>query len=99
MNTNSVNTISTLAVSSVVQGLQKYVPVTNLDAIVPETGTTLRDHLRQSFLENGVEVEFSGKGDFEKGVVIDMDEEVMQQLGLDPDVLRFGQTVVRVESN
>ena len=81
------------------QGLQKYVPVTDLNALIAERGTTTREHIRQAFLENGVEVEFSGKGAFEKGVVIDMDDEIMQQLGLNPDVLRFGQTVVRVEAN
>ena len=52
--------------------------------------------MRQTFLENGVEIEFSGKGNYEKGVVIDLDTERMQELGLNPDNLRFGQTVVRV---
>jgi hypothetical protein len=95
-----VNNIYIETIKSVMQGLQKYVPVSNLDALVDESGgLSTRDHIRQAFLNNGVEVEFSGKGAFEKGVVIDMDEEVMQQLGLDPDVLRFGQTVVRVEAN
>lgn len=85
-------------INSVMQGLQKYVPVTSLDAPVDESGgLSARDHIRQAFLNNGVEVEFSGKGAFEKGVVIDIDEEVMQKLGLEPNVLRFGQTVVRVE--
>ena len=92
-----MNTISTLAVSSVVQGLQKYVPVTDLDATIAETGTTQRDLLRQAFFDNGIEIEFSGKGTYEKGVVIDMDTERMQELSLDPDLLRFGQTVVRIE--
>jgi hypothetical protein len=96
MEQNSVNTISTLAVSSVVQGLQKYVPVPDLDAVITESNITQRDHLRQVFLENGIEVEFSGKGAYEKGVVIDMDTDRMQELSLNPDVLRFGQTVVRV---
>jgi hypothetical protein len=97
MEQNSVNTISTVAVISVVQGLQKYVPVPDLDSIITETSTTQRDHLRQAFFDQGIEIEFSGKGAYEKGVVIDMDTDRMQELGLDSDVLRFGQTVVRVE--
>jgi len=97
MDENSVNTIYINMVSNVMQGLQKYIPVPNLDEPIAESGVTTRGHIRQAFLERGVEIEFSGKGLFEKGVVIDIDEEVMQQLGLDPDVLRFGQTVVRVE--
>ena len=94
-----MNTIYTDAVSSVMQDLQKYVPVNNLNAPINETGISTREHIRQAFLDNGVEVEFSGKDPFEKGVVIDIDEEVMQQLGLNPELLRFGQTVVRVEAN
>lgn len=59
--------------------------------------TTVREFVRMSFLEVGIEVEFSGKDANEKGVVIDMDEEKMLSLGLKPDTLRFGQTVVRVD--
>lgn len=96
MDKNSLNTIYINTIASVIQGLQKYVPVKDLDALITETGVSTRDHIRQTFLDNGIEVEFSGKGPFEKGVVIDIDEEIMQQLGLNPDTLRFGQTVVRV---
>src|ERR1700753_3141604 len=59
--------------------------------------TTVRDFIRMSFAELGIEIEFSGKDAHEKGVVIDMDEDRMQELGLKPDVLRFGQTVVKVD--
>src|SRR5690606_3996609 len=45
------------------------------DDYVVATGvtTTVRDFIRRSFWELGVEVEFSGKGEREKGVVIDID--------------------------
>lgn len=59
--------------------------------------TTVRDFIRLAFNELGIEVEFSGKDAFEKGVVIDMDSERMQELGLNPDALRFGQTVVKID--
>lgn len=59
--------------------------------------TTVRDFIRLAFNELGIEVEFSGKDAFEKGVVIDMDTERMEQNGLNPDVLRFGQTVVKID--
>jgi GDPmannose 4,6-dehydratase len=59
--------------------------------------TTVRDFVRMCFYEIGIEIEFSGKGINEKGVVIDMDEDKLISLGLEPDVLRFGQTVVRVD--
>ncbi|MBS7565994.1 GDP-mannose 4,6-dehydratase [Mucilaginibacter sp. Bleaf8] len=58
--------------------------------------TRVREFVRLAFLEVGIEVEFSGKGVHERGVVIDIDVERMEQLGLDPDKLKFGQTVVKV---
>lgn len=68
------------------------------DSYVIETGiiTTIRDFVRICFAEIGVEIEFSGKDRNEKGVVIDIDEEKIEQSGLKTDTFRFGQTVVRV---
>src|SRR6185312_4573345 len=59
--------------------------------------TTVRDFIRMTFGELGVEIEFSGKDEREKAVVIDIDDERMHELGLDPEVLRFGQTIVKVD--
>jgi GDPmannose 4,6-dehydratase len=59
--------------------------------------TTVRDFIRMVFAELGVEIGFSGKDTHEKGVVIDMDEDRMRELGLSPDILRFGQTIVKVD--
>lgn len=59
--------------------------------------TTVRDFIRMAFAELGVEIEFSGKDEHEKGVVIDMDDDRLHELGIDPEVLRFGQTVVKVD--
>jgi GDPmannose 4,6-dehydratase len=59
--------------------------------------TTVRDFIRMAFAELGVEVEFSGKDEREKGVVIDIDQQRMQELGLNPDALKFGQTVVKID--
>src|SRR6202012_3868914 len=59
--------------------------------------TTVRDFIRMTFGELGVEIEFSGKDEREKAVVIDMDDERMHELGLDPETLRFGQTIVKVD--
>ncbi len=50
-----------------------------------------------AFAELGVEIEFSGKDEHEKGVVIDIDEQKIEELGLNLDALRFGQTVVKVD--
>jgi len=95
ITTDSINT----AIRQITKGELKQLLVPDLEAKLADKEDTARDVIREAFQQNGVEVEFSGKGPFEKGVVIDMDEEAMQQLGLDPDVLRFGQTVVRIEVN
>jgi len=59
--------------------------------------TTVREFIKMAFLELGIEVEFSGKDQNEKGVIIDIDEQKVDELGLNPDALRFGQTVVKVD--
>jgi GDPmannose 4,6-dehydratase len=61
--------------------------------------TTVREFIKMSFGELGIEVEFSGKGENERGVIIDIDEQKIEELGLQPDALRFGQTVVKIDSN
>lgn len=60
--------------------------------------TTVRDFIKMAFAEVGVELEFSGKDENERGVVIDIDEEKAIALGLDPDQLKPGQTVVKVDA-
>jgi GDPmannose 4,6-dehydratase len=59
--------------------------------------TTVREFVKMAFNELGIEVEFSGKNQNEKGVIIDIDEDRIKALGLNPDALRFGQTVVKVD--
>lgn len=59
--------------------------------------TTVRDFVRMSFAHVGIEIEFSGKNEQEKGVIIDVDEERLSALGIDPSTIKFGQTVVKVD--
>ncbi len=60
--------------------------------------TTVRDFVRLSFAVLGIEVEFSGRGEQEKGVIIDRDDEQLLAHGIDPSNIKFGQTVVNVDS-
>lgn len=60
--------------------------------------TTVRDFVRMAFAELGIEVEFSGKDENEIGVIIDVDQEQLKKLGLNPDHLYLGTTVVRVDA-
>jgi GDPmannose 4,6-dehydratase len=59
--------------------------------------TAVREFIKMAFLELGIEIEFSGKDESERGVIIDMDQEKIIDLGLNADALRFGQTVVKVD--
>jgi len=60
--------------------------------------TTVRDFVKMSFAELGIEVEFSGKDEYEKGVIIDIDYDLANSLGLNTDALHFGMDVVRVDA-
>lgn len=60
--------------------------------------TTVRDFVKMSFAELGIEVEFSGKDEYEKGVIIDIDYDLANSLGLNTDHLHFGTDVVRVDA-
>lgn len=59
--------------------------------------TTVRDFVRMSFAELGIDVEFSGKGEREKGVVIDVDQARLSALGIGAGGVKLGQTVVKVD--
>ncbi|MDB5130879.1 MAG: GDP-mannose 4,6-dehydratase [Mucilaginibacter sp.] len=60
--------------------------------------TTVRDFIKMSFNELGIEVEFSGKDENERGVIIDIDQQKIEELGLTAEALKFGQTVVKVDA-
>ena len=59
--------------------------------------TPVRDFVRMSFAELGIEVEFSGKDEQERGVIVDFDSAKCLELGLNLDNLKLGQTVVKVD--
>lgn len=59
--------------------------------------TTVRDFVKMSFAELGIEIEFSGKDENERGVIIDVDPEMIATLGLNDTYLKPGTTVVSVD--
>jgi GDPmannose 4,6-dehydratase len=60
--------------------------------------TTVRDFIKMAFAEVGIEVEFSGKDENERGVIIDVDKDRFAALGLDINSVKLGQTVVKVDA-
>jgi GDPmannose 4,6-dehydratase len=59
--------------------------------------TAVREFVRMSFAELGIDVEFSGKDENEKGVIVYVDEAKALELGLNTQTLKAGQTVVKVD--
>ncbi len=59
--------------------------------------TTVRDFIKMSFAELGIEVEFSGKDEHERGVIIDVDKDKAAEHGLNVEALPMGQTIVKVD--
>lgn len=59
--------------------------------------TTVREFIRMAFAELGIELEFSGQNENEKGVIIHVDEDVAKSLGLNLEALKQGQTIVKVD--
>ncbi|MDB5159062.1 MAG: GDP-mannose 4,6-dehydratase, partial [Mucilaginibacter sp.] len=60
--------------------------------------TTVRDFIKMAFDELGIEIEFSGKDENERGVIIDVDKQKAEELCLDTESLKMGQTVVKVDA-
>ncbi|WP_316813514.1 GDP-mannose 4,6-dehydratase [Pedobacter heparinus] len=59
--------------------------------------TTVRDFVKMSFAELGIEIEFSGKDQHERGVIIDVDQEMVLKMGLNDVNLKPGAVVVQVD--
>ena len=59
--------------------------------------TEVREFIRMAFEELGIDLKFSGKGVDEKGVIIDLRDDRLAELGIDKNNLRLGATVVLVD--
>ncbi|MXV51695.1 GDP-mannose 4,6-dehydratase [Pedobacter sp. HMF7647] len=59
--------------------------------------TTVRDFVKMSFNELGIDIEFSGKDENEKGVIIGFDENRLMDLGIEKSKILPGTTVVKVD--
>src|SRR5690606_8311132 len=59
--------------------------------------TTVREFVIMAYAELGIEIKFSGKAEAEKGVIIDRDNDRLKELGLDPEKIKLGQTIVKVD--
>lgn len=59
--------------------------------------TSVRSFVQLAFEELGIEIEFSGRRESEKGVIIDYSDDRLKQLGLSSEHVKLGQTVVKVD--
>lgn len=71
----------------------------NAEDFVIATGvtTTVRDFVKMTFAELGIDIEFSGKDANERGVIIDVDQNLVKELGLNDANLKPGTVVVQVD--
>ncbi|MDB4902770.1 MAG: GDP-mannose 4,6-dehydratase [Mucilaginibacter sp.] len=60
--------------------------------------TTVREFIKMAFNELGIEVEFSGNDINERGVIIDVDQQKVKELGINADALKLGKTVVKIDA-
>jgi GDPmannose 4,6-dehydratase len=60
--------------------------------------TTVREFIKMAFNELGIEVEFSGSNINERGVIIDIDQQKVKELGINAEALKLGQTVVKIDA-
>ncbi len=60
--------------------------------------TTVREFIKMAFNELGIEVEFSGSDINERGVIIDVDQQKVKELGINAEALKLGQTVVKIDA-
>jgi GDP-D-mannose dehydratase len=88
-------------IQNIASGTHNCLLIEDLDQTVSvdndEEPESLRDFIRTHFSNLGIEIEFSGKGINERGVVIDIDEDRFGVLGLNANTLSFGQTVVKAK--
>lgn len=60
--------------------------------------TTVRDFVKMSFAELGIEVSFSGIDETEIGTISAIDDVLTRSLGIDSDNFKIGDVVVRVDA-
>src|SRR5690625_1537758 len=59
--------------------------------------TSVRNFVKNSFKDVGIEIEFEGKNKNEKGRVAQIDETKMLELNLNPKFLKVGQVLIEVD--
>lgn len=59
--------------------------------------TTVRDFVKMTFLELGIELEFSGEKEKEVGVISGLDTTRMNEIGIPLDTLEVGLEILRVD--
>jgi GDPmannose 4,6-dehydratase len=60
--------------------------------------TTVREFIKMAFNELGIEVEFSGNDINERGVIIDIDQQKVKELGINAEALKLGKTIVKIDA-
>lgn len=60
---------------------------------------SLREVLRLLFEELGAEIEFCGKGENERGVIVDYDESILRETIFNSSKIRLGNTIIKIDGS
>ncbi|OFX24831.1 MAG: GDP-mannose 4,6-dehydratase, partial [Bacteroidetes bacterium GWA2_31_9b] len=82
-----------------VEAMWKMLQLDNPDDFVIATGHThsIRDFCSKTFMKLGIEIEFSGNGIDEKGIVKSIDSKVLNNYGIDKPAINIGDVVIEID--
>jgi GDPmannose 4,6-dehydratase len=59
--------------------------------------TEIREFARKAFAYLGIEIGFTGENENEKGVIVSIDENKVEAMGLKKSALEIGKTIIQVD--
>jgi len=71
-------------------------PTEDLITLVENYRSSIRDVLRLVFEELGAEIEFCGRAEYERGVIVDYEDDVLTRLISNISKIRLGNTIVKI---
>jgi len=82
-----------------VEAMWKMLQLDNPDDFVIATGKThsIRDFCSKTFMKLGIEIEFTGKGIDEKGIIKSIDSKIMKYYGIDKPAINIGDVVIEID--
>lgn len=71
-------------------------PTEDLITAIENSRSSIRDVLRLVFDELGAEIEFCGRAEYERGVIVDYEDDILTRLIFNTSKIRLGNTIVKI---